>query len=341
MKKPSISLCMIVKDEASSLDRCLKSAVRYVDEIIIVDTGSTDGTPDIARTFTPSVIPFPWNESFSDARNFGLSQANGDWIMWLDADEIMECDDDPRLLRELSDSKELLLSVRTVQYMGMEPDLNQAFQMAQTRLFRNHAGFRFLYSIHEMLNAEAVLSRTARHAPIPLVPITVHHYGYMDQEAARKHTVERNLRMLEQADASSEKHPWLEYHLAGEYYRGKQYEKAYEFVNQSILRFIESGQIPPSMLYQLKYACALASGNEQSVCNSINKAIQLYPDYVDLHYYKGVILFKAGCFEEALATFEHCLSLGDNRIRHLTEYGVGGDKAASYIKLCQERIGSD
>ncbi|WP_019912697.1 glycosyltransferase family 2 protein [Paenibacillus sp. HW567] len=336
MMKASLSLCMIVKNEAASLKRCLESAAPYVDEMIIVDTGSTDGTLDVARMFTTSVISCPWNGSFSEARNQGVALATGDWILWLDADEVLECDQDPRLLKELTGGHELLLSVRTIHYTGKEANPAEAYQLAQTRLFRNHSGFKFIYSIHEMLNAEEIMERSGRLILPPIVPVSIHHYGYMDN--ARKNKAGRNLRMLEQAYASEEKHPWLEYHLANEYYYNGEYDQAVKQVNQSIVRFLLRGQIPPSMLYQLKYASVLALGNEQEFRASIDKAILLYPDYVDLHFYKGVILYRNGDFEEALATFKHCLTLGDDNLNHLTEYGLGSVQAMQYIRLCKEKL---
>src|SRR5204863_18128 len=81
-----LSLCMIVKDEEEMLPGCLEPIRHHVDEIIVVDTGSTDRTVEIAESFGAKVIHFPWNGSFSDARNVGLDAASGDWLMYLDAD---------------------------------------------------------------------------------------------------------------------------------------------------------------------------------------------------------------------------------------------------------------
>ena len=82
-----ISLCMIVKDEEEMLPGCLAAVAEHVDEIVVVDTGSTDRTVEIAESFGANVVEFPWNGSFADARNVSLDHATGDWILWLDADE--------------------------------------------------------------------------------------------------------------------------------------------------------------------------------------------------------------------------------------------------------------
>lgn len=84
----TLSICMIVKNEESVLARCLKSIEPLADEIVIADTGSTDSTKRIASRFTDRVYDFPWNDDFSEARNFSFSKAVMDYIMWMDADDV-------------------------------------------------------------------------------------------------------------------------------------------------------------------------------------------------------------------------------------------------------------
>ena len=90
ISNPTISLCMIVKDEEKFLPTCLESVKGYVDEIIIVDTGSTDRTIEIARRYNAKIYCHAWENSFSKARNYSLKYATGDWILILDADEEIE-----------------------------------------------------------------------------------------------------------------------------------------------------------------------------------------------------------------------------------------------------------
>ena len=87
---PTISLCMIVKNEEKHIARCLDSVAGLVDEIVIVDTGSSDRTVEIASRYTPRVYSYPWKDDFSDARNHAFSKATMDYCMWMDADDVLE-----------------------------------------------------------------------------------------------------------------------------------------------------------------------------------------------------------------------------------------------------------
>ena len=95
----TISLCMIVRNEEKVLARCLESVRGCVDEIIIVDTGSSDGTKEIAARFTDKIYDFEWIDDFSAARNYSFEQATGDYLLWLDADDVLLPADAEALLR--------------------------------------------------------------------------------------------------------------------------------------------------------------------------------------------------------------------------------------------------
>jgi glycosyltransferase involved in cell wall biosynthesis len=330
-----LSLCMIVKDEEERIGNCLNSVKGVVDEMIIVDTGSSDDTVNICKSFGAQVYNFPWNGSFSAARNYGLERATGDWILWLDADEQVD-NSDVYKLRDILYSPDHLLSIHLINYYGECPDPDKTFDIAHTRLFRNHKGFKFIHNIHEMLNVNEVLTSSVI---IQTVPIKVYHYGYLDAVNENKKKFERNLSMLEDELSEKDYSPWVNYHIASEYYRTKQYNKAFDFINRSIIGFLQQLKTPPSLVYRLKYLILISSGNVEGAWPSIERAISLYPDYVDLHFYKGLILFAKEWYKEALEVFEHCTELGEMNLQHLTLKGVGSFQALYYKGCCLERLG--
>jgi glycosyltransferase involved in cell wall biosynthesis len=332
-----LSLCMIVKDEEDYIGKCLNSVKDVVDEIIIVDTGSSDRTVEICKSFGAQVFDFPWNESFADARNYGLERATGDWILWLDADEVVEASDVYKL-RDVLYFDDLIISIHLINYYGDGVDPNKTFDIAHTRLFQNHKGFKFINKIHEMLNVIEVFS--PEDSPIiKTSPIKVYHYGYLEAVNENKKKFERNLKMLEVELEQKNYSPWIEYHIASEYYRVKQFSKAFDYVNRSIMGFLKQLQTPPSLLYRLKYSILISSGSIEGAWPSIERAVILYPDYVDLHFYKGLILFIKDSFKEALEVFEHCLEMGEDNLQHLTLKGVGSFQALYYKGCCLEQLG--
>ncbi len=97
---------MIARNEENNLVNCLSKVGSLVDEIIVVDTGSTDKTKDVAKIFGAKVFDFKWNNNFSDARNFSLSKATGDWILILDADEVISPKDHDRMRKLVKEGGE-------------------------------------------------------------------------------------------------------------------------------------------------------------------------------------------------------------------------------------------
>ena len=147
----TISLCMIVKNEEAVLGRCLESAADLVDEIVIVDTGSTDGTKKIARKFTDKLFDFPWVDDFAAARNFSFEQASGDYCMWLDADDVI-AEDDRSKFRAMR--KQLLPQADVVMmpyHTAFDPQGQPTFTYHRERVVRNEARFRWAGVVHEAI----------------------------------------------------------------------------------------------------------------------------------------------------------------------------------------------
>lgn len=140
----SISLCMIVKDEANVLSDFLSKIKEYVDEIIIVDTGSSDTTKVIASAFTPFVFDFKWCDDFSAARNFSISKATKEWILWLDPDEEIS-EKDLRKIKEFASDKNHL-GYRFIQESVVN---GNKYVQGICKMFQNFKGIEFIYPVHE------------------------------------------------------------------------------------------------------------------------------------------------------------------------------------------------
>jgi GT2 family glycosyltransferase/thioredoxin-like negative regulator of GroEL len=192
VRRVRVSLCAIACNEEKNLPPCLASAHDLVDEMVLVDTGSTDQTKAAAARFGARVFDFPWCDNFAAARNETLHHATGDWIFWLDADDRLD-EDARRQLRELFASLgeanvAYVMKVRSAVHGGDD----SARLLDQVRLFRNHPEVRWQHRIHEqILPSLRGLGGEAR-----WTDILIDHTGYQD-EALRQRKLERNWRLLQ------------------------------------------------------------------------------------------------------------------------------------------------
>jgi GT2 family glycosyltransferase/glycosyltransferase involved in cell wall biosynthesis/Flp pilus assembly protein TadD len=193
--KATLSLCMIVKNEEAHLAKCLMSVKPIVDEMIVVDTGSSDRSKDIAALLGAKVFEFPWTNDFSEARNYSLSHTSGDWVLVLDADEVISPQDYEKISRLTRRKPTTSIAYRMVtrnytdqagsrgwvenegHYAGEETGKGWV-PSPKVRLFANHRQIRFTNPVHELV--EPALERLGIGVKECNVP--VHHYGRLDRD---------------------------------------------------------------------------------------------------------------------------------------------------------------
>lgn len=153
----TLSLCMIVKNEEDVLFRCLNSVRDAMDEIIIVDTGSTDRTKEIARQFTSQIYDFPWQEDFAAARNYSFSKAAMDYTMWLDADDVMDREN-LRLLKQLKEELNTETDMVMMKYdVAFDENSRSTFSYYRERLFKTARHFLWVGEIHEVIPPSGII----------------------------------------------------------------------------------------------------------------------------------------------------------------------------------------
>ncbi len=199
-RKRSVSLCMIVKNEEEQLARCLRSVTPLVGEIIVVDTGSTDKTKEIAAVFGAKVFDFPWCDDFSAARNFSLSKASGGWILVLDADEVISVSDHRkfRALLEAEADGNCAFRIQTRNYthhsntIGWKPNSGEYqeeegggwFPSDKVRLFKNDPRICFVNPVHELVEPSLEKYGIA----VLGCEIPVHHFGKLHEAKTKEKT---------------------------------------------------------------------------------------------------------------------------------------------------------
>ncbi|HEX6512849.1 MAG TPA: glycosyltransferase [Chloroflexota bacterium] len=293
-----VSACMIVKDEAANLPRCLQSLAGKVDEVVVVDTGSTDSTPEIARAHGAKLVQFRWRDDFAAARNESTRQASGKWLLWVDADEeLME--ESPGALRRLCEQGSglhgFLLSCRNL----ASEDGDIGSEIKQWRLFPNDIGLHFVGRIHEHLQ-HANGSTDANLGPQDQV--WIRHWGYIPEPNRVERKRERNFRLLELALRESPENPFFHYNLGKQYAGEYQSEPALENLERAVALWQEQGR--PSFAYvgnmfALAINAAVELGHNQRAVE-IEALVPPHLVFADILFQAGVAWWRLGRREESL-----------------------------------------
>ena len=227
----------MVKNEEKHLEKCLESVKDFVDEIIIVDTGSKDNTKEIVQRYTDKIFNFKWNNDFSKARNFSLSKATKKWILVLDADEIITKKDMKKIIRITNKTKENAFYLIQRNYTNDKSRSRWQFtnKSEETkhyegyvrnpiiRLFRNNKGIKYSGPVHEVVD-------TSLKGPVKTLDIAIHHYY------EEKSLQERQLKYLKIAENALKKKPSGRlYASAGAVHLHftKDYEKSLEYFQKA------------------------------------------------------------------------------------------------------------
>ncbi|MBM3845416.1 MAG: glycosyltransferase, partial [Verrucomicrobia bacterium] len=191
---PRLTVCMIVKNEERFLGRCLASVKGIADQIVVIDTGSTDRTVEIASSHGAEVLLHPWRDDFASARNASLAPARGDWILQLDADEELSEEAIPRLKEAMRDKEAISWRLPLVD-VGKEKEGCHHVP----RLFRNAPGVRYVGRIHEHTFASLQTMGAEWGLESRIGKALILHHGYSDQIEKGRGKAQRNLRLLELA----------------------------------------------------------------------------------------------------------------------------------------------
>ncbi|MDE7224159.1 MAG: glycosyltransferase family 2 protein [Acetatifactor sp.] len=294
---PTISLCMIVKNEEVHIARCLDSVAELVEEIIIVDTGSTDRTVEIVSDYTPKVYSYPWKDDFSDARNYSFSKASMDYCMWMDADDILENTEKDKFLQ----LKKSLNSDVDIVMMKYNTSFDEAgrpsFSYFRERWIRNCMQYRWIGAVHEVIppNGKVIYSDIA---------ISHKKTGAGDPD--------RNLRIYQKMIAEGKKlEPRQQYYYGRELYYHKQYKAAVSVLEQFLLS--EEGWIENKIeACSICANCYFRLGGEQSALTTLLRSMSYDLPRAELCCEIGKYFLEHGNCHNAIYWYETALSTPKN-----------------------------
>ncbi|HWH93085.1 MAG TPA: glycosyltransferase [Baekduia sp.] len=318
----TVSLCMIVKDEEAMLPRSLAAVAEHVDELIVVDTGSTDRTVEIAESFGATVLHHVWDGDFSAARNVGLDAATSDWLMYLDADEVLGDGEGERLRALLRHTWREAIFLTETNHVGELED-GAAVQHNALRLFRNRPEYRFEGRVHEQF-AHKLPSFPER---IEYSPVRIEHFGYLGAVRDAKGKARRNLELLERQIAEGVDTPFLHFNLgseraaAGDVAGSLQHlTRAWDTLAADPER-LELGYFP-SLSARLVKALN-ANGRHQDALRQAGEVLALLPGFTDVVLEQAMAYRGLGDPEQAIARFEECVAMGDAPPRYSATVGAG------------------
>jgi len=315
-----LSLCMIVRNEELFLERCLESVRLLVDEIIIVDTGSSDKTKEIAEKYADYFFEYIWDDDFSKARNFAISKASGKWILSLDADETISKEDVEKVKRILENpsvdgfyfilrdykndsSASGFISSMDDKYVESKESIGYTESIV-LRLFKNK--YRFNDKIHETVLG----SIKSDNGKILKTDIVIHHFGTLKRlKAEMDEKKDKYINLMKKSleeDSSGKPFYIVYYNIA----RSALMKRDYKLAEEYLWRSLKENPIFFNSLIQLG-AVYLLQDNLIESEKLLRKAVELNGDNPDVHENLGILYAKKGEFNKATRKFDRALELND------------------------------
>ncbi len=301
-----ISACYIVKNEAENLVKSIKSLKSQVNEIVVVDTGSTDNTITVARKLGAKVYSFPWQDDFSKARNFALSKAKGDWLVLLDADEYFTAKtagNIRQVIRQAQQADGLLIQM--VNYDVDKAEIQDYFY--QLRIVCNQQGLHYEGKIHEELKLSE--GKSMKFIRIPPEMLEIYHTGYASSVSRQK--LERNLKLLQQAVDNGQSEADLARYFCDCYLGLGDMEKCTYYGWLDVKKGRQSVNFGSRC-----HRVLMAYYGGRNDGESISKRRQLaeisteqYPEVPDFWAEYSECLYQAGEYAQAIAAMEKALQL--------------------------------
>ncbi|HPZ08912.1 MAG TPA: glycosyltransferase [Candidatus Eremiobacteraeota bacterium] len=332
MSQPTLSLAMIVKNEEYNIYTCLKQVEDLVDEIIIVDTGSTDNTLKVLNQFPVTLYHYKWDDDFSSARNYSISKCTCNWILILDADEFIDSTL-KYMVRELIKTKDFV-GFEFEQFTYLSNDITPEFRIEPVlRLFPNHSSLRFRYSIQEKLicnNPELEFKHIYS-------GIRLWHYGYMQQNYQSREKYNRNLQvylknlLLKPEDS-------LEHFFTGlQYYYLHKYKDALNHIKLAIKYGSKDITYYP-YFFTMGAAILTKLDLYKDARNMCEEAISIDPSIGEAYFNAGETMRNLRDYTGAIIMLEKAISSEDKNYYFFQDRSKTGWKAYSEMAICYVQL---
>jgi len=307
INKVRVSLCMIVRNEQENLAACLDPVASLFDEMVIVDTGSTDASREIASRYTPRVHDFPWCDDFSAARNECLRHASGDWIFWLDADDRIRPPSVERLRRVIGqlDDRPRVMVMDTILLPPSPQDDPE--QVSHARLFRRHSKLHWRGRVHEQIWPDF---RTLGYECV-FTDVQIEHLGYLNPALSIR-KVRRKLRLLRMDYAVNPSDSSTLFHLGMSLINMRRFEEA-----QAVLCQLTESEVGSSDYSRWAYnglsRLSLSTGKPQAALRFASRGLSYCPNDAPLLFSQANAFFTLEDYNNAAGALERLISCPEQK----------------------------
>lgn len=314
---PTLTVCMIVKNEARTLARALRSVQLVADEIIVMDTGSTDETVSIATGFPKVRVEYHrWSDDFAAARNAGLALASGDWVLVLDADEWLE---DPEGLLAAIESDRVDGYYVVVRNLQPSKSITQYVDEPMVRLFRTALCPTYEGRIHEQVTP-SLRRNGARLASAPTVVLVHDGYQQLTVQGGQEQRTGRNLRLLDLTLAENPDDPYYRFHRGLTLAKTHPQEGRLELERAFLLGTDNLSSPVLARLQERLAQLCLESGEDEAALQWAKGALKLDPHRAVCHLVSLTVFLSNRRWSEASQSLDWILSEGRDHVGDLKQY---------------------
>jgi GT2 family glycosyltransferase/Tfp pilus assembly protein PilF len=332
---PTASLFMIVRNEEHNLPACLRSVEGLFGQVVVADTGSTDSTRDVARRLGATVVEFPWCDDFAAARNASMAHATGDWLMWLDADDVLDAANRDKLRALLAGLRREPAAYVMDCVCLPDPRSESDTVVQHLRLFRNLPGLRWEYRVHEQILPSLRRSGVA----VRFCGVAVHHTGYQDP-ALRRRKLDRDLRLLRLDEIDRPDDPYVLFNLGSNLQDRGQPAEALPYLRRSLERSEPRASIVRK-LYALVAQCHRQLGDPLEALAACARGKAHYPEDAELLFLEGLLWQQVGDLPAAEAAFLRLLTTKEAPHFASVSGGLRGWKGRQNLAAVYHAMGRD